>query len=49
MEEKHVKYEAENMVVKNFFWQWVLPFRFDCDLEIGVLARVPDGARKWGL
>lgn len=26
MEEKHVKYEAENMVVKNFFWQWVLPF-----------------------
>jgi cell division protease FtsH len=26
MDEKHVEYEAENVVLKNFFWHWVLPF-----------------------
>jgi len=26
MDEHHVKYEAENVVLKNFFWHWVLPF-----------------------
>ena len=26
MDEKKVEYEAENVVLKNFFWHWVLPF-----------------------
>ena len=26
MDEKHVQYEAENVVMKNFFTHWILPF-----------------------
>lgn len=26
MQEKNIQYEAENVVLKNFFWHWMLPF-----------------------